>query len=102
MFEKHEGEGLFTFGGSYNNFSYKDFAESAVKMYKDEEYWNKCLQNCHKIIKRNQNEDHLENILKKSLVNVEVATYEGRTRTTYEEEWKRYTKSHEFSKKLRT
>ena len=36
VLEKQEGEGIFTFGGSYNNFSYKDFVESAVKMYTNE------------------------------------------------------------------
>lgn len=74
----------FTFGGSFENFTRNDFVENSIKMYTDEQYWDKCLSNGHKIIKKNYNEQHIEVLLKKALVKIEIAAYEGRGRQSYE------------------
>jgi hypothetical protein len=62
--------GSLTFGGSCDNFTYNDFVDSAFKIYSEEVYWNKCLTNCHDIIKKKQNDRQVEIVIKKALINV--------------------------------
>ena len=81
------------FAGSYSNFTHLDFAESAIKLYKNEKYWNECLKLGHETIFRKFNENRVERSLRKALVRMQMAVYEGRGKGVYEEEWKRYTRS---------
>jgi lipopolysaccharide biosynthesis regulator YciM len=100
VFDKKTVSSL-TFGGSCANFTYSDFIESAIEIYQNENYWKECLDNAHKIIKKHQNEQQVEIVLKQALVATEMMTLEGRNRKPYEEEWKRYIKSEDFQKKLK-
>ena len=54
-------------------------------MYTDEEYWNQCLKISENILKKNENEDQLGSNLKQAIVKSELAAYEGRSRSVYEE-----------------
>ena len=40
-------------------------------------------------------------MLKKTLVQVEMAAYEERGKGAYEDEWRRYTRSSEFHQKMK-
>ena len=74
-----------SFGGSCANFTIREFTENALKMYTDEEYWNQCLKISENILKKNENEDQLGSNLKQAIVKSELAAYEGRSRSVYEE-----------------
>ena len=46
-----------------------------------------------KILKRNQNEVQMTQMLKSMMVKAELAAYEGRSKPGYENEWKRFIQS---------
>jgi Ni,Fe-hydrogenase I large subunit len=88
------------FGGSFRNYSFEEFAQSAVELYTKADKWSDALSIGQKTVLKNQSEIQLEINIKQVLAGLELAAYNARGHKAYEEEWKRFIKTKEYEKKV--
>jgi hypothetical protein len=90
----------FSFGGLCDSFSCAEFAANAIKIYTNESVWKDCLEKSRKSLLKNHSELQLEVNLAFGLSQVELASYEGRRKKEYVDEWSRYLKSRDAYNRL--